>query len=209
MPKIVDPDRRRQELAQAVWRVIRREGVEHASVRTVAREAGLSAGSLRHYFGTQTELLAFAMATVMERVEHRIAQVPRPDDTLVAAKAVLAELLPLDDERAAENEVWLAFTARALADSRLRELRDQAYDRLQAGCAAWIARLLPDAEPAEREVESERLFALIDGLAVHAAVRPASATPARLAAVLDHHLDQVMRRPRGPGAGTARPSRPR
>ncbi len=196
---MVDPDQRRRDLAHATWRVIRREGVEHASVRTVAREAGLSAGSLRHYFGSQTELLAFAMATVMERVEHRVAAVPRPDDPLVAAKAVLAELLPLDDERAAENEVWLAFTARALADGRLRELRDEAYDRLQAGCAAWIARLLPDAGAAEHELESERLFALVDGLAVHAALRPASATPARLAAVLDHHLEQVVRCAGSPG----------
>ncbi len=72
MPRVVDPVARRNDLAEAVWRVIRREGLEGASVRAVAREAGLSMGSLRHYFGTQSELLIFAMRMVMDRIERRV-----------------------------------------------------------------------------------------------------------------------------------------
>ncbi|MCD4525977.1 TetR/AcrR family transcriptional regulator [Nocardioides sp. cx-173] len=191
MPKMVDRDQRRQELAHAVWRVIRRDGVEHASVRAVAREAGLSPGSLRHYFGSQSDLLVFAMRMVMERVESRVAALPRPEDPLPAAKLVLAELLPLDDERRAENEVWVAFTARALVDSELRVLRDEAYDRLREASDRWVMRLLPEAGPDLRWVETERLFALIDGLAIHAATRPEMVTPERLTAVLEAHLDRV------------------
>ena len=104
---------------------------------------------------------------------------------------VLAELLPLDEERAVENEVWIAFTARAMVDDRLRPLRDEAYDALGGACRRWVDLLLPTADAARRDLESERLFALIDGLAVHAAMRPTSATPERLAAVLEHHLDQL------------------
>jgi hypothetical protein len=40
-------------------------------------------------------------------------------------------------------------------------------------------------------METERLFALLDGLAVHAATRPDRTTPEGLLAVLNHHLDQV------------------
>ena len=50
MPIVVDPEERRRDLAEAVWRVVRRDGLERASVREVAREAGVSMGSLRHYF---------------------------------------------------------------------------------------------------------------------------------------------------------------
>jgi len=77
MPKVVDPVERRRELAEAVWRVIRRDGIEGASVREVAREAELSTGSLRHYFGTQSELLTFAMRSVMQRIERRVAALGR------------------------------------------------------------------------------------------------------------------------------------
>jgi len=53
--------------------VIRLDGLEHASVRNVAREAGLSMGALRHYFATQSELLCFAMQLVGDRARARIA----------------------------------------------------------------------------------------------------------------------------------------
>ena len=39
MPKIVDADQRRQELAEATARVIARAGVDAASMREIAAEA--------------------------------------------------------------------------------------------------------------------------------------------------------------------------
>lgn len=56
--KVVDAGVGRRELAEAVWRVILRDGVEGASVREVAAEAGLSSGSLKHYFGSQSRCAA-------------------------------------------------------------------------------------------------------------------------------------------------------
>ena len=127
MPKVVDSDARRTQIAEAVWRVILRGGLERASVRNVAREAGLSMGSLRHYFGTQAELLAFAMPLVSERVRGRIEALDlRSCGPRLAVERVLAEVLPLDDERRAEAEVWLVLTGRALVDPNLRALRDEA-----------------------------------------------------------------------------------
>jgi hypothetical protein len=102
--------------------------------------------------------------------------------------------LPLDAERQAENDVWLAFTARALVDPELRALRDEAYDLLRSGCQRWVQQLVPPGASApEIDLETDRLFALLDGLAVHAAMRPKQATAQRLIAVLDHHLDQITR----------------
>ena len=48
MPKVVDHAARREQLAAALWRVVVRDGVEAASLRRVAAEAGWSVGSLRH-----------------------------------------------------------------------------------------------------------------------------------------------------------------
>lgn len=192
MPKQVDAGQRRRELAEAVWRVIRRDGLEHSSVRNVAREAGLSMGSLRHYFGSQDELLAFALRMVIERIERRIAALEPQPDPRHRAERVLAELLPLDADRRAENEVWLAFTARALVDPQLRVLREQGYEMLRAGCHRLVRDLLPPQTPVEHvELETDRLHALLDGLAVHAATRPEQHTPEHLTAVIAHHLDRL------------------
>ncbi|MUN37218.1 TetR/AcrR family transcriptional regulator [Actinomadura litoris] len=199
MPKMVDPVERRREVAEAVWRVVRRDGLDRASVREVAREAGLSMGSLRHYFAAQSELLDFTLRTIIERIDRRIAALPEEADPRLRAERVLAELLPMDAERAAENQVWLAFTARALVDPGLRAVREQAHDRLRDGCRELVRRLLPDEADHHRERETDRLHALVDGLAVHAATRPDVYTPHRMRSALALHLDELECAPRGRG----------
>lgn len=195
MPKLVDPLARRTDVAEAVWRVVRRDGLEAASVRRVAAEAGLSAGSLRHYFGTQSELQAAAMALVTERVRARVEAVDGSGGARDRAERILTELLPLDAGRRAEAEVWLAFSARALVDPALRELRDRAYDLLQDACRTLAADLV-GAERAA--VEGERLYALVDGLVLHLLARPARSDARLTRAALARHLD-ALGDTRGPG----------
>lgn len=185
MPKQVDREQRREELASALWRLVRREGIEAASLRRVAAEAGWSTGSLRHYFATQSELLAFAMELVAQRVTDRVARLwpsPDPRDT---AERVLHEVLPLDAERHAEMQVWLAFTARSLAEPELRELRDQAHTALRSLCATAVGLL------GGGDADAERVHALIDGLALHAVLDPATTTPQRQIELLATELDAL------------------
>jgi AcrR family transcriptional regulator len=180
-----------------VWAVVRREGIEHASVRAVAAQAGCSPGSLRHYFATQSELLAFALQVVADRIDARLAALERDPEPRRAARQVLHELLPLDDERRAENEVWLAFTARALVDSSLRDLHASVDDALR-GAAVGIAEALGLDDP---QLEGERLHAVIDGLCVHAALDGHRLSADRIRAVIDHHLDSLTGNHPGPHSG--------
>ncbi len=193
---MVDPAERRLLLAEAVLRVMRRDGLEQASVRNVAREAGLSMGSLRHYFASQSELMVFAFRTVIDRIELRLAGLEPEPDPRRRAQRVLNELLPLDDERRAENEVWLAFTSRAMVDPALRALRDEGYDALRAGCHTIVADLsAAGLAPTDVPAEAERLHALLDGLAVHAAMRPDIHTAESLTTAIARHLDALATEP--------------
>ena len=186
MPKVVDAAERRRHLAEAAWRVIRRDGLESASVRNVAREAGLSSGSLRHTFATQAELLVFAMNQVVDRITDRLEALDQTGLPQEVAERHLLELLPLDDERREENEVWLAFTARALVEPELRQCAERSYDLLRAGCHRWVIAIL--GSEGNIDLEADRLHALLDGLAVHAAIRPGVATVERVQVVLVEHL---------------------
>lgn len=194
MPRTVDPEQRRAELAEAVWTVIRRDGLPRASVRNVAREAGLSMGSLRHYFATQSELLCFAMQLVGDRARARVRAIRPSPDPRATAERLLQELVPLDDERRAESEVWLAFTAHALVDPNQRAIHQRIHDELNGACATAIT-LLADAglTPPDLDIplEATRLHALLDGLAVHAVMRPEQVTPDRITAVIARHLDTL------------------
>ncbi|MGA9635418.1 MAG: TetR family transcriptional regulator C-terminal domain-containing protein [Solirubrobacterales bacterium] len=194
MPKLVDHEQRRSELGAAVWRVIRRDGIEAASVRKVAQEAGWSAGALRHYFSTQTELLSFAIQMVVERIEARVGALAPLADPREAVEQRLHELLPLDKERRAENEVWLAFTGRALVDPQLRARHEEVDEELRRACRGALeelgsaGRLRPKLDLG---LEAERLHGLLDGLALHTAMRPERMSPRLIRSVLARHLDSL------------------
>src|SRR5262245_8293841 len=107
MPKVVDHEQRRAELAAAVWRLASREGLEAVTVRRVAEEAGWSTGALVHYFADKEELILFAFRTAADRVGRRLAQIEeRTSDPLERARAQLIEGLPLDRDRQDEVRFW-------------------------------------------------------------------------------------------------------
>jgi AcrR family transcriptional regulator len=194
VPRIVESSARRTVVAEAVWRVVRREGLEGASVRAVAVEAGLSMGSLRHYFPTQSELHVFAMQLVTDRIRARVEALSTTPDPRRWAARVLEEMLPMDADRRAESEVWLAFTARAMVDPALRALRDEGWDLLREVCRNLIRRFTEAGELApdlDAEVEAARLHALVDGLLVHGVLRPARADPLTLRGLMARHLDAL------------------
>jgi AcrR family transcriptional regulator len=83
-------------LAHRCWR----DGVSAVSIRDVAAEAGLAVGSVRHVFGSKAELLEYSMALVHEQTRDRVAAHFAIKDPRKFAEAVLAELLPLDDQLA-------------------------------------------------------------------------------------------------------------
>lgn len=191
MPKLIDHDERRQQLAEAAWRVIVRDGVSGASVRTVAAEAGRSAGSLRHVFSSQSELLVFALELVIERATERIAALPTRATAVETVEAVAAQLLPLDVERRAEMEVYLALFTAANSHAELRGTRDEAHRTVREACRWMVGRLGEAGElapGADHALEALRLHALLDGLAAHLLYEPREADTGWARRVLSLHV---------------------
>jgi AcrR family transcriptional regulator len=190
------PDERREEIAEAVWRVIRRDGVASASVRAVADEAQMSTGSLRHFFATQSELLLFAMTLVTVRVEERIAGIDFDPDIRRAIRQFTDQFVPLDADRREEMQVWEAFAAAAQTDSALTAVRDET-DRTLFGHfrsfvdAAFEAGFLRPG--ASVDIEAMRLHALADGLASHGVDNPDRTNPEVISQVLDAHFVTLLR----------------
>ncbi|MFF2483424.1 TetR/AcrR family transcriptional regulator [Paenibacillus sp. NPDC058071] len=196
MPKIVDHDLRREQLAEAAWRVIRREGLEGISVRRVAEEAGMSLGSLRHYFTTQAELLAFSMQLVSERVNKRIDGLAWGTDLLGNAELLLTQFLPLDEERLAEAEVWLAFMSRAYFDQSANALGRKVHGELRYAFDSIITRIVESglaADGIDPELESKRLHAFIDGLALHGATRAEKLDAEQSLRAVRYHLNSLLK----------------
>jgi AcrR family transcriptional regulator len=193
MPKVVDHETRRRELASAVWRIILRQGIEGVSIRDVAKEADWSSGALRHYFTTKDELLSFALRLVVDRVVERLSQGPRGKSPREAVRHILREILPLDADRRAEAAVWFAFANRSLTDRRVAEEQDLIFVGTRDLCRRIThdldryGNLAPGRDP---EREAARLHALIDGLAVQGLLRQLDAEA--IDAILDAHLAEMI-----------------
>jgi AcrR family transcriptional regulator len=139
---------------EAVWRIIAVDGLERASLREVADEAGLAVGSVRHYFAGSDELLAFSFATVIDSIVARLesalpAVQGHPAASPEGRNAVLTllgELLPLDEQRAVEACVWMAFRNAA----RIRPFLGAEADRSHREVAAVVGRVITALLPGRR-----------------------------------------------------------
>ena len=161
-------DTRKARLAEAVWQVVREQGIGAVSVRSVAREAGVAVGSLRHLFPTRAELVEFSAELMVTRVTDRIRRIPAREDVQHYAFDVVRELLPLEPDSRAELEVNIALIAEAPALPELATIRDDAYRQVAGVCAGLVEQLT--GRP--HDLQARRLHALIDGLALHVLQSP-------------------------------------
>ncbi|BCW46277.1 TetR family transcriptional regulator C-terminal domain-containing protein [Arthrobacter sp. StoSoilB5] len=198
MPKIVDAEARRQEVVQAVFRIIASDGLERASLREVADEAGLAVGSVRHYFASSDELLTFSFAAVIDRISGRLEsallavedEAPGSPEQHSAVLNLLGQFLPLDEELAVDACVWMAFRHAA----RINPVLAAEAERSHRAVAAIVGRLIVLLSPGEAEVrqslvtEAERLLATMDGLCMHALLQPEWMTAEMCSDVLTAHL---------------------
>lgn len=188
-------------MVQAVLRIIAVDGLERASLREVADEAGLAVGSVRHYFAGSEELLAFSFGAVVDRIVSRLQRLlpavdgagPGSPEHRQAVITLLGGLLPLDQDSAVEACAWLAFKNAARIRPFLAAVADRSHREVAAVVGRVVASLLPDEPQENLVVEAERLLATLDGLSMHALLQPGWMTAQMCGDVLERHLDGLAR----------------
>jgi AcrR family transcriptional regulator len=197
MPRVVDVEQRRTELTDAAARLIARSGIEAATMRDVAAEAGLTTGALTHYFSDKRELLLTTFQTSLARrrsARPDAMRTPAPEQLL----ASLEGALPLDDQRRLHWLVTIACCSQAAGDAQLAEAQRDAYREF----AAHVTELVVTSGLATRRAASDvaaTLIAAADGIAVQALFDheawPATRQLSVLHAMLGRHgLDTSSRR---------------
>ena len=174
MPKIVDHEKRREEIVAATWRVIDQCGLDEATTRRIAEEAGYSNGVLAHYFRDKDDILVQALTLAHAHVRARSALAARTEHGLAALRAVVEQALPLDAERLLEARIEFSFLERARQVSRLRDVhRDEvAHFRAALGDLVRGARADGAVVAVTDDEAVEQILVLVDGLSVQALLDP-------------------------------------
>jgi AcrR family transcriptional regulator len=200
VPKRVDHEERRRQIADALLQTAATRGLHATGMREVAAEAGVSLRLVQYYFGTKEELLLAAMRYLAARFGERAvarfreasgSRSPASPRDVIAA--ILAEALPADEERRTFHILYTAYFALSLTDPALAitplvknssMVIDVVAAQLRAAQAAGDtpAHLDPD-------LEAFSLIAMSAGLAT--SVLSGQSAIQQAQAVIDYHLDRL------------------
>jgi len=214
VPKRVDHEERRRQIADALVRTAATRGLHATGMREVAAEAGVSLRLVQYYFGTKEALMLAAMqhlaAQFSERGMARIRRIKETEGSVHprdVIAAILAEGLPADGERRVFNVVYTAYLALSLTDPALAIAP---LGRNSNAVINVIAAQLRAAQAAgdtpshlDPDLEALSLMAMSAGLGTSVLVGQSSAGQAQ--AAIDYHLHRLFppSRPALPGS-TAR-----
>jgi len=184
---------RRAQVLKAARACIVALGYEHTTMRDIAEAAGVSTGTVVHYFKDKETVLE---AALLDKIT----------DTGIAFRAALAGAesawerlerlvnasLPANDEVRDEWRLWLTFWGEATRNERLRAVSERQHQRW----TRFLARILQDGVVSgefavlDPETNATQIAALIDGLAIQATLGNPALSPTRMR---DICLDELRR----------------
>ncbi|WP_188988448.1 TetR/AcrR family transcriptional regulator [Saccharopolyspora thermophila] len=196
MPKQVDHEARRNQIAEALMRLASKGGLEAVNLRDVAAEAGVSMGAVQHYFRSKDQMLTYAMEHANNRAAARIRQrlqsEPDRPSVRVILRTLMVEMLALSDDSRTEFLTAVAFFLRALNSPDLAADYRKSWPQLEQWVADELRRAQESGDlPPDRDVEKEAAALLLipDGLSVGLLLGHRTGEQALEA--IDYHLDRL------------------
>ena len=206
MPKIVDHEERRNEIALVACRVVAQYGFDQATIVRIAREAGYTTGMVAHYFDTKQDIVIAALRLILRRIEERLT--PQAPDATPDLLTLLTEALPVDEVRYIECAFWISFWGQVPTDRRLKRINawvHREYLRLFERCLAQCWPEWSKWPAATREQVLRSLVTFINGLTA-SAVANGGDWPAR-AQIGQLSLQLALLHAWAEGLGSAPPAR--
>jgi len=174
--------RRAQILRAARGRIVAL-GYERVTVRDVAEAAGVSTGTVVHYFGDKDSVLEAALLDEVQSTGLALRAALTGARTAQERLERLVEAsLPQSDEVRDEWRLWLTFWGEATRNERLRAVSERQHRRWTGFLARIISEGIAVGEfaPVDPAATAAQLAALIDGLAVQATLRNPALDAARM-----------------------------
>jgi AcrR family transcriptional regulator len=196
VPKRVDHDVRRRQIGEALLRIAHTRGLQAASMREVAAEAGVSLRLVQYYFHTKEELLIGSLVYLGEQFSARVTESIRALGTPPTPRGViygtLTAILPTDEESRRITRTYTAYYSLVLDQPELAGHGTYYPDALERFLATHL-RAAQDAGDVDPELDAavivSGLLALTNGLG--SSVLAGQRDGAAALAILTYHLDRL------------------
>ncbi|MBH1937721.1 TetR family transcriptional regulator C-terminal domain-containing protein [Streptomyces sp. AV19] len=196
MPKIVDHEERRHRLAEAVWTLTLRDGLESVTLRKVAAQAGVSMGQVQHYYSTREDMVRDAIHRAVRALDARIeasAEATGSTSAETILRACLRAMLARDPESLRLLRLSVAVIGKAISDPALAHVLGPGDDDLKDFTAGLITTARQERGTPPRgddRVDADICWTVATGLGVDVALGQRS--PDEALSVLDYHLDNLL-----------------
>lgn len=127
MPKKVDHEKRRMEIAKAAFRVIGRKGVARATIRDIAQETGYSVGAIVHYITSRDHILLQAAEYSTLTIRARMEKAEANHSGIEALRQVVYQGLPASREMIGHWKIWFGFWELAETSEMIRDVLHDRY----------------------------------------------------------------------------------
>jgi AcrR family transcriptional regulator len=195
MPKVVNHKDRRENVAEATWRVIAKQGIETTTIREIAREADCSTGMLQYYFKNKDELVLYALQLAVLRMGGRMWKRGEESAGTQLLRNVVIESLPLDEERRLEWQILAVFYGRAATNISMAEECDLWYTDYRSLLRGLISNGKRDGQyrmEIDAAAEADAIISLVVGIGVLTTIKPRHFTPELQLELLDRHLSTLL-----------------
>ncbi len=194
MPKIVDHKSQREKFAQATMSLIARHGLEGVTMRAVAAEAGLSYGSLFHYFDSKDDLLKHAIQYSTSLQTQRVNEFSDKYSGLQALEHLLCDDAIINESSRDSWMVWMTFQYKVALQSSFADLHADLVD----GWLTRITAMLSEAQDAgdirstlDLDLEAMAVWAYSAGLGQLGLLHPESLPAKMQKQLITSYLDKL------------------
>lgn len=194
MPKIVDQKARRAHVAEAAVRVIARDSFEGMNMRAVAKEAGISYGSLFHYFESKEAVLLETVQHVINGQEMAFTSAKHSVSPLQTLTRLLVEDTVVNGKTFDAHAVWISFLAQSIYNKRLAERHKRIHE-------LWLSTLENFLDNAKKRDEIRKdvncrdeaiaLWVLCAGISQRALLNPKSLPVRKQKSLIRDYLSKL------------------
>jgi len=179
MPRPSVEAERRPQILSAAYSMIASVGIPELRLSDVAKEAGVSAGTVHYYFETKKDLITAAFEfNLTDSLARRQELLASGKNSLGVLHDLVESYLPNGDLSIRAWKVWLALWAEGSRTPALQEINDTLYGQWRDVVAKVIGSAQKEGEAREGDPTTlaNMLIGMLDGLAVQVLLKSPSMT---------------------------------
>jgi AcrR family transcriptional regulator len=166
LPKQIDVNQRRNQIAFATWAVIAARGIQEVSLRHVAQEAGMSVGAVQHHFRSKKALLLYSCQLMGDMAGQQGAS-PPGHTARRQMRRVTRTILNDNPNQPTGMAAWTAFISYAFVDPDIATIVHNVWIRARKDFATLVSQAAREENITLSDSPNhiaETYFNLLDGL---------------------------------------------